>query len=277
MRYIALILLLALTAPAFAAEKETAYDRVIKTQTIRCGYNYYEPVIWRDNETNELKGIYVEYMEALGKATGLKIEWAQEIGWADVPAALQADKVDAFCAGTWADAKRGVQTAFTKPVFYNAIEIYAREGDTRFDKDLNLINDPSVTIVTLDGAQVADIAAQDFTKAKTHALPSMGTDAEQLLNVANGKGDITFTNHGPALSYMKANPGKIRRVAPDKPLRVFSVTTAVNIKEQELLTVLNAATDQLHQGGMIDKILDKYEKDYPGAFTRVAKPYELKK
>lgn len=263
-------------SPALAAEKESAYDRVLKTQTIRCGYNYYEPVIWRDNETNELKGVYVEYMEALGKATGLKIEWASEIGWGDVPAALQNEKIDAMCAGTWADARRGVQIAFTKPVFYNTLEVYARIDDKRFDKDINSINDPTITISTVDGGVTADIAAQDFPKAKALALSTLGTDAEELLNVATGKADITFTNHGPALAFMKANPGKIKRVAPEDPVRVFGVTTSVNIREQELLTLLNTATDQLHNSGVINKILNKYEKNFPGAFVRVTRPYDLK-
>lgn len=274
MRYLcAFFLMFLVSAPSFAGE---IYERVLETRTLKCGYNYYEPVIWRDAKTSELKGVYVDYMEALGEAIGLKIEWHSEIPWADVPIALKSKKIDAFCAGTWADAKRGLQAAFTKPVFYNAIEVYAMAGDNRFDNSLSLLNDPDITIVTLDGAQVDDIAKQDFPEAKRFALPSLASDAEQLLSLANGKGDVTFTNHGPALAYMKANPGVLKRVAPDKPLRVFSVTTAVDIKEQELLTVLNNATDQLHQAGMIDKILDKYEQDFPGAFLRVAKPYEVR-
>ena len=277
MKHLILALLLSFTLISTASQAGDVYDRVLEKRTLKCGYNYYQPVLWKDAKTNELKGIYVDYMQALGEVTGLKVEWTAEVPWADAPIALKSKKVDAFCAGTWADAKRGLQIAFTTPVFFNAIEAYARADDDRFDKQLNAINNADITIVTLDGAQVDDIAKQDFPKAQRFALTAMSSDAEQLLALAAGKGDITFTNHGPAHAYMIANPGKIKRVAPDKPLRVFSVTTAVDIQEQALLSVLNNATQQLHQAGIIDKILDKYEKDFPGAIMRVAKPYEISK
>ena len=263
--------------PTKAEESKSAYQRVLETRTIRCGYNYYEPVIWRDAETQQLKGIFVDYMEAFAKATNLKIEWTAEVGWGDVATALKAKKIDAMCAGKWADGKDGVQIGFSVPVFYNAIEAYVRADDHRFDKDLSLINAPEVRVAMLEGGVTQDIAQEDFPKAKEVALSIMSTDADILLNVATNKADVTFTSHGPALGYMKTNPDKIRRVAADKPLRVFGVTTAVDIAEQELLTLVNTATNQLLNSGVIDKILKKYEKDYPGAFARVAKPYEVSK
>lgn len=255
----------------------SAYDRVINTRTLHCGYNYYEPVIWRDVKTNEMKGIYVDLMDAIGQVTGLKIEWTAEVGWGDIPAALQAKKVDAFCAGTWADGRRGTQIAFTKPAFYNVIETYARANDSRFDKDLTLINDPKVTIASCDGCVYADIATNDFSRAKTLTVSQLSADSEILLNVATSKADVAFTTQGTALAFMKQNPGKLKRVAPDKPLRVFGVTTAVDIHEQELLSLLNAATTQLIDSGIVDKILAKYEKDSPGAFAHVTKAYQLSK
>ncbi|MCB9988594.1 MAG: transporter substrate-binding domain-containing protein [Rhodospirillales bacterium] len=263
------------TAIAADAGKESAYDHIIKTRTIRCGYNYYEPVIMRDPNTGEFSGIFPEYMEALAKATGLNIEWTQEVGWGDVPAALQSGKIDAMCAGKWADAKDGVQSAFTVPVFFNAIEAYVRADDHRFDDNMmSAINDPAVTIAAIDGGVTEDIATEDFPKARRLQLTIMETDINQLINVSMGKADITFTNHGQASGFMKNNPGKIRRLAPDKPLRVYGVTTAIDIHERELLSLLNTATQQLQNSGVIDRILDKYESDYPGAFSRVAKPYQ---
>jgi len=266
------------TQKAHAADKkETVYERVIRTRTIRCGYNSYEPVIMRDPNTGAMSGIFPDYLDAVAKATGLKIEWTEEVGWGDVPVALQTGKIDAMCAGMWANAKDGAQVAFTLPVFYNAVEAYARADDTRFDSDLSLINAPGITISSIDGGVTYDIAVENFPQAKSLLVSNLQSDVDLLMNVATGKADITFTNHGPASGFMKSNPGKIKRVAPDKPLRVFGVTLAVEIHEQELLTLLNTATNQLLNSGVIDKILTKYEKDYPGAFTRVAKPYEIQK
>lgn len=260
-----------------ASQKNSVYERIIKTQTLRCGYNTYEPVIMRDPNTGEMSGIFPEYMAAISRATGLKIEWTAEIGWGEVPIALQTGKIDAMCAGKWADAKDGLQIAFTVPAFYNAIEVFARADDTRFDSDLSLINKPEISIAAMDGSITMDIAKDDFPNAKIFGLPILDSESDLLLNVTSGKADITFSTNGPAIGFMKNNPKKIKRVAPEKPLRVFGVTIAVNIHEQELLTLLNTATNQLLNSGSIDKILDKYESKYPGSFSRVAKPYAISK
>jgi ABC-type amino acid transport substrate-binding protein len=257
-----------------SVQSESAYSRVTRTQTLRCGYNYYAPVLMRNEKTGALEGVYVDYMEALGKITGLKIEWTSEIGWGDVPIALKDKKIDAFCAGTWADGRRGAQIAYTMPVFYNLIEVYGRPDDHRFDQSLDSINDPNITIATIEGGISSDIATQEFPAAKVLRLPAMESDAEQLLNVASGKADVTFTSQGPAALFLRNNPGKLQRLPSSRPLRVFGVTTAIVIDDPPLLNLLNAATQQLLDGGMIDRILAKYEKDYPNSFNRVVKHYE---
>ena len=76
---------------------------------------------------------------------------------------------------------------------------------------------------------------------------------------------------------MRTNPNKLKRLSPKNPLRIHGVTIAVDIKEQALLSVLNVATDQLLNSGRIDKIMDKYEKDYSGSFARVSVPYIIQK
>ena len=42
-----------------------------------------------------------------------------------------------------------------------------------FDKDLSILNSPSYTISTMDGELGAAIAATDFPKAHTEAIPQM--------------------------------------------------------------------------------------------------------
>jgi len=255
-------------------KQESVYQRVLRTQTIRCGYNYYAPVLTRNEKTGKLEGVYVDYMEALGKLTGLKIEWTSEIGWGDVPIALKDKKIDAFCAGTWADARRGTQIAFTAPVFFNVIQAYGRADDHRFET-LNAINNPQIIIAAIDGSVPADIAAQEFPNAKTLSLPVLDSDADELLNVASGKADVAFTSGGPAALYMQNNPGKLQLIASGKPIRVFGVTTAVTIDDPPLLEMLNTATQQLVDSGTVDRILAKYEKDYPSAFVKVAPRYDV--
>jgi hypothetical protein len=80
--------------PAVYAQ-DTVYDRVMKSQTIRCGYGLWSVYLHKDPNTGKMGGIYYDYMEALGKNLGLKIEWTEEVGWGDYIAGLKGDRFDA--------------------------------------------------------------------------------------------------------------------------------------------------------------------------------------
>ncbi|NCC21108.1 MAG: transporter substrate-binding domain-containing protein [Alphaproteobacteria bacterium] len=265
----------ALPTPAFAADKESAYERVVSTGTIRCGYNYWEPVVMRNERTGELHGLFVEYMHSLAEAAGLAIEWAQETDWGAIQSDLETGKIDAFCAGVWADARRSVHIAFTKPAFYVGIEAYGRADDDRFtDGDLSRINHEDVTIALHDGATMQKaIAEMDFPNAQTFVMTHMQGDADLLFNVMMGKADVAFTSNAPAAGFMRANPGALKRIAPREPLRINGSTIAIDIDDYRLRSLLDGATEELINNGTLDKLVSRYNAKYPGAFLPVSKPY----
>ncbi len=260
------------TKTTTAAVKETTYDRVMRTQTIRCGYALWAPLMIKDPNTGVLSGSIHDYMEALGHALNLKIEWAEETGWGDFPAALESGRIDTFCAGVWPNASRARQADFTQPISYQTMYAYGRSDDRRFDDNLTAINNPSVTITALDGEVAALIASTDFPKAKTLQMSQLATGAETLTATAAGKADVTFTDPATVAQFEANNPGKIRRITTKTPLRIFGNTIAVARKQEEFRQMLNSATQELLFNGQIEKILAKYEQ-YPGTFLRVAPNY----
>ncbi|HOO50986.1 MAG TPA: hypothetical protein PLK94_06835, partial [Alphaproteobacteria bacterium] len=68
--------------PVVAAEnaKETAYERVIRTGTLRCGYLTYPPLLMKDLKTGEMSGVAHDIMTEIGKRLSLDIEWTEEVG-----------------------------------------------------------------------------------------------------------------------------------------------------------------------------------------------------
>ena len=94
---------------------------MIRTRVLRCGYNIWEPSIMQGKD-GKLTGTYVDYMEEIGRATNIKIEWTSLLDWGNFPDDLRTQKVDAMCAGVWADAGRGTVTAWTVPVWYNIVD-----------------------------------------------------------------------------------------------------------------------------------------------------------
>jgi len=255
------------------ATVESAYDRVMRTQTIRCGYIVWTPAILKDPNTGQLSGIFYDYTQELGKALHLKIEWTEEMGWSDFPAALESGRVDAMCAGSFANSARARMIDFTQPIFYEPMYVYVRTDDTRFDNNMTLINDPAITIISVEGATTSLVAMQDFPKAKNTQLPEMTSLSESFVSLVGGKGDVVIMPSPPAREYDTHNPGKIRRVPAKAPLRFFGVSIALGGGQDRLRRMLDFATEEMLASGQVEKIIIKYDNN-PDDLLRVALPYQ---
>lgn len=252
--------------------RESAYDHVLNTGVLRCGYADWPPYVFtKDPTSGKFSGIDFEIMEAIAAKLKLKIEWAENLGWGTLVESLRDHRVDAFCTGVWSNAERGRYLGFTAPMFFSAVYPYVAEDDHRFDKDLSSVNSPDVRISVMDGETSDVIAKQRFPKATAVSVPQLGQVTDILVNVATHKADIVFNEPSFADDFIKANPGKIRR-AQDIPLQVFPTVFAVDIHETQLLDMLNSALTELQNAGVIDTIIAKYNSD-PHVFLRVAKPY----
>jgi ABC-type amino acid transport substrate-binding protein len=258
------------TAPA---KQETAYERVVRTQTLRCGYAFWEGAVMKD-DTGTLHGPWVEVTKALGEATGLKIEWASEVGWGDVGAALKSGKIDAMCAGMWSSAMKAKEISFSNPAAFQGIEIFVRSDDQRFDGKLALLNQSDVKLAIIDNDNSDFIARVDFPQAQRVSVASVSaTDTDLMLNVATAKADATFVSPGTWRLFERTNAGKLRRLHPGLTLRNFGLTYAVDNDDVRLLLLINAGVTELLNSGQIDHILDKADKDYPDMFIRAARTY----
>lgn len=268
-----MVLLFAMPAWAEDSPKESTYDRVMRTGTIRCGYVVWAPMFMKDPNTGVYSGIFYEYMEAVGKALDLKIEWTEETTPAGYVEALRLGRFDMLCSADWPNASRGKYLDYADPIFFLPLVPFAREEERRFDNNKDAIDDPSVTISTIDGEMSSIIARQDFARAKTVSLPQNADASQMLMNVTNGKADITITALTTGLAYQEKNPGKLRRVPLPRPVRLFPNTLSMRLGEDSLRQMMNTATRELQYSGVIDKIIDKYEQ-YPDSILLPSRPYE---
>lgn len=252
-------------------DRENTYDRVMRTQTIRCGYAVWTPFLVKDPNTGKLSGLFHDYTEKLGEILNLKIEWTEEVSWGEFPAALNMGRIDAMCGGAYPNAARARVIDFVRPILYQPIYMYARSGDVRFDHNLSAINNPSVTLTAIEGSMVGRVAVVDFPNAKAIMLPELTSLAETFMNVASGKADVTVSNSATAEEYMANNRGKLRRV-PSKPLHLAWNSIAIPGGQYRFHQMLNVATEELIANGQIETIIAKYEK-FPDTLLQAALPY----
>lgn len=269
---IGLLVVCALPVLAAEKEKESVYDRVMRTGTIRCAYANRPPVFLKSPETGQFEGIFYEYVEALGKALNLKIEWTMEVGWGDAIESLKTDKVDAFCGGLWPVSHRAQHIDFVRPILHEGMAAYTRADISSFDFKKESINSPEVTIVTVEGSAPFLVGEKDFPLAKKMTLPQLSPISDAFLSVATGKADVVLSELGSGNDFMMKNPGQIRRVEFGRPLRAFGLSLAVKIDEYPFRRMLDIGTEELFQTGEMEAIIRRHEKS-EGIFYRVSDPY----
>ena len=256
------------------AAKETAYERVVRTQTLRCGYIPFVPNLVKDPNTGSLSGIDYEITEALGKKLGIKIVWAEETGWATMVPGLKASKFDALCEAAWVSPAVAKEAYYARPYYYQPLLLVVRLDDHRFDASLDALNAPDISIASMDGDNQRFIAEEDFPKAKVYPLPDMAGDAMVLESVASGKADATFMDAADFGYYNEHNPNKIRQTQLANPVRIYPVGFVLPMGDDRLRGMINAAFDELIYSGQVEKILKRYEK-YPNNFVPVERPHTL--
>ncbi len=247
-------------------------DTVLEKGKIRAAYLVYPPYFIKDTKTGKFSGIFYDITELLGKKLDLKVEWTEEVGFADIFTGLDSGRYDVFAGGLWPGATRAKAGYFSTPVFYSLIKAWGRADDHRFDNNLAAINSPNVHISTIDGAMEDIIAKADFEKAQRESLPQLSPFTQNFLNITSGKADVTFAEPSSVHFFLKNNPGTLREIAPNQPLRIFGNSLVLKRGEDEFKQVIDAAIDEAVFSGEIDKILKKYESS-PDEFPRPALPY----
>jgi len=254
------------------AARESAYQRVLRTGVIRCGYVIYPPGMQRDANTGKLSGVFVDAMNTAASNMGLRAEWTEEVGWGSMIEGLRANRYDMICSPVWANSTRGKLADFSVPLFYSGIGAYVRSDDHRFDADLTRLNAQAVTIATVDGEMSSIIAHQDFGKAHLDSFPQLADVSQLLLEVTSKKADVTFVEPFIADLFLKTHPGTLRNLAADHPLRIFPNTMMFGKDEPALRSMMDTALLELINAGAVDKFLRQYAPS-AGAFYPLAFPY----
>ena len=265
--------------PQSPAKNETPYERVMRTQTLRCGYGTWKPGVYKDPTTGKMGGLFVELIENMGKLSNLKIEWTTEIDWGQITEALDTGKIDAFCAGMANDATRGKRIAYTTPLSFWTFDVIVRTDDTRFTSNTvraDELNKPEFATAYTEGDVLETIAKTEFPSAKGVPLPPLGTPADNVMNVMTKKTDFVVMPKVMFQAFDPANPDKLRYLKVQPPLRAYGNVIAVGMNDLRLQQLLNASINELTGGSRYTQIMSKYDETYPGAFLPAKAGYTAK-
>ncbi|PZP54559.1 MAG: hypothetical protein DI586_09545 [Micavibrio aeruginosavorus] len=263
-----------LTHAAHAQDK--SYEKIQSAGEIRCGYSIWNPILYKDLESGQIKGAAYDIMDAIGKKTDLKINFAEETGWGTLTEGLATGRYDMICTTIGALSSRGKVIDFSKPLFYLPIYVVVRKDEKRFDKSLAGINDPSVKLGVLEGEGTATFATGYFPKAKIVAIPQTADYSQLLEDVKTGKSDLTLISGETFDAFNRKNPGILKYAQTGKPIGAFRVAFGLPKGDYQLKQTIDTAIDELQDEGTLGKILDGYDPE-ARLYLRLATPYEQPK
>lgn len=250
--------------PAHAQDggKESAYDRVMRTGVIRCGYAMSPPNLKQDPNTGELSGLERDIWLEISKELDVKIEWVEEVGWGNYIEGLKTERYDVFCNQAWPTPARIKNSILIGPTTYQLVYGYARIDDARFDNgELEKINSPEIRIPAIDGDITEIMVKNKFPDAKLDLLPQIGIVNDMFLSVTTKKSDILFLDQSFFEDFEKANPGKLKRI-PTKPIFVYAGHYSVNNGEYKLAQMIEISLRRIIDDGRMKNMAHRYSKAY---------------
>lgn len=279
MRHLFKIFLFALflitSAPAFAADSsETVFERVMRTNTVRCGYFTWVPFLMKDPNTGAFSGLYYDVIEEIGKQLKFKIEWTEDTGQANPFEGLRTGRFDMFCGPITPTPDRAKQVAFSQPFFYIPYLAYKRADDTRF-ANVSAINDPAVKIAVIDGEFAYEIVKRDFPKAGLLSLPALSEGSQVMLSVTTKKADIFLNDTAAAAVFMDKNPGQVVAVSP-APLRTLAAVIVLPQDDFAFKNMIDSVLGLMISDRFVAQTLKTYETPN-SRFLSGAQPYEVSK
>ncbi len=254
--------------------KETTYDKIMKAGKIRVGYVSVPPACIVDPASGNISGITVDILRKIAKDTGLGIEFTEEVGWGTMIQGLDAGRYDIVGSTSWANPVRGKLTALSKPIFYSGIGIWVRSDDNRFKEGNSWasVNVPEARLGVMDGSTGEVIASTQFPNSKHVTYTDLTGEPQLFLELIANKVDVVFAEPVQGLDFLKNNPGKIKNIAANSPIRIFANVYLMPKDEFQFKGMIDVALEGLQNSGFVDQILKKYEPG-PNVYYRVARPY----
>jgi len=254
--------------------QESTFDRIARTNTLRCGYAIATPWMMVDPKTNQLTGVDLDVTNALAEKIGVKVEWVEETGWGVAEQGLIGGRYDMLCGSVCVDPKRDRAATFSTPFLSIPLLAVVRSDDHRFDGDISKINTHDVRIGVKNGHVFEYTANERFPAAQKVYANDISDDTEFLEMLKDNKIDIAFTGQSTLDDYTAKNPGVARSLS--EPVRFCEGAFLLPAGDERLKHMVDDAVMELNSNGRLNDLIGKYVKLDPRYVRLPALPYEDK-
>ncbi len=252
-------------------KKETTFERVTRTNILRCGYIPLKTLLDKDANTGRLSGISYDIIERMAQNLGLKVEWVAESGFVSMSEDLDRGRFDMICNPLMPSAKRARAIDFSRILFMRPATLWVRKDDPHAGDDLSWVNDPDVTFSFIDGIVFDPIIRRKFPKAKIISLPETTDHLHQLVDVMTGKVTATVNIDYDGREFIRAN-GDVIRPASSMPIAHIFYAFPLPKGDYEFKAMIDMALDEMVYNDTLESIIAAHDT-VPSSYVRLKAIY----
>jgi polar amino acid transport system substrate-binding protein len=208
------------------------------------------PFTFLDTKTNQISGIMVDLMKAIGKDQGFTVE-VTPMTFSTLIAALQAGKADVIAAAMYITPTRQEVVDFSDPIYTYGEGLFVAAKDGKDYKTMEDLKGETV------GVQIGTAYVKPLTDSGYYKeIKVYDTIPDIIRDVNVGRIKAGFADY-PIVAYQIAQGGypETRLAKNYKPVLAGSVGIAVKKGDKAMLDKINASLRKFKGDGTIDKIL----------------------
>lgn len=210
------------------------------------------PFTFLDVKTNEIQGVMVDIITAVGEAEGFTPE-VEATQWSALIPSLTGEKIDIIAAAMYATEKRAEIVSFSDPVYSYGEGMFLSEDNfgkyTTWDDLKGKVVGAQVGTAYVDGLK----ADGEFEDVRVY-----DNMIDIMRDVSLGRIDAGFGDR-PLVAYqLSKGASDVQLVEEYKSRMMGDVAIAVRQDDNELLARINSGLAKISESGELDQIIAKW-------------------
>ena len=244
----ALMAVMAMVAGCGSDKKAADGEKVLKVGTNAD----FAPFEFQGADPNAYEGFDMDLIRAVGKEMGYKVE-INNLAFDGLIPSLEAGNIDVIISGMTINDERKQKVLFSDPYYKSGLSIVVAK-DNNSIKTFNDLKGKKVAV------QIGTTSATEVKKIEGVQAKELNSSADTFIELA-AKGVDAVINDRPVNDrYIVESKNGNVKVLPDL-LTAEDYGIAINKKDTELQTKINAALKKLKENGEYDKIYTKWFGD----------------
>jgi polar amino acid transport system substrate-binding protein len=260
-RFLGLIIVvgvaLAFVQPAVAAEHGSpVLSRIVKSGKLRVGMTGDQPPLNVKSKSGQVIGLEADLANLLASAMQVDLEIVQK-PFAQLLPAVEKGEVDLVMSGVTITPERNLRVAFVGPYFVSGKSILTKSKKLAEASGADTINDPSVSLVTLEASTSARFVEMVLPKTKLTMVDSYDAAVKFVIG---DKADALVADYPicvlSVLRYPEAGLATLLT-----PLTIEPIGIALPANDMLLLNLVQNYLGALQSTGVLESLRQQWMED----------------